>query len=139
LTPCGSSPFDAIEKAMSRLLWVFLAGGLGSCVRYGAVTLTVRLFGQSYPWGVFGVNVVGSFLIALVMVLAVARAQIGEELRIALTAGFLGGLTTYSSFNQDTLKLLDGKQYATAAAYVGSTLIACLVAGVLGTLVGRRI
>ena len=124
---------------MARLLWVFLAGGVGSCVRYGTVTLTERFFGQSYPWGVFGVNVVGSFLIALVMVLAVTKASISEDVRIALTAGFLGGLTTYSSFNQDTLKLLDGKQYATAALYVGTTLVVCLVAGVLGTALGRRI
>ena len=56
-----------------------------------------------------------------------------------LTAGFLGGLTTYSSFNQDTLSMLDRKLYGTAAVYLFVTLVTCLIAGVLGTKLGRSI
>lgn len=124
---------------MERLLLVCLAGAIGSGLRYLVVTWTQRAFGESFPWGVLGVNVVGSFLIALVSVIAVTRAEISPAMRITLTAGFLGGLTTYSSFNQDTLSMLDRKMYGTAAVYLAVTLVTCLLAGVLGTKLGRSI
>jgi fluoride exporter len=124
---------------MERLLLVCLAGGIGSGIRYLFVTWTQRAFGESFPWGVLGVNLVGSFLIALVSVLAVTKAEITPAMRVTLTAGFLGGLTTYSSFNQDTLSMLDRKLYGTVAVYMLATLVLCLVAGVLGTKLGRRI
>ena len=124
---------------MERLLLVCLAGAIGSGLRYLVVTWTQRAFGESFPWGVLGVNVVGSFLIALVSVIAVTRAEISPAMRITLTAGFLGGLTTYSSFNQDTLSMIDRKLYGTAAAYLLVTLVSCLLAGVLGTKLGRSI
>ncbi len=124
---------------MTRLLLVFLAGGIGSVLRYLVVTSSERLFGTSFPWGVLGVNIVGSFLIALVMVYATSRVDVSPTTRIALTAGLLGGLTTYSSFNQDTLSMLDRKLYGTAALYVVVTLVVCLFAGAIGTMVGRRV
>lgn len=124
---------------MERVLLVFVAGGLGSVLRYLVVTWTQRVFGESFPWGVLGVNVVGSFVIALVSVLALTKAELTPTIRVTLTAGFLGGLTTYSSFNQDTLAMLDRKLYGTAAVYVLATLVVCLIAGMLGTGLGRRI
>jgi CrcB protein len=124
---------------VERVLLVGLAGGIGAILRYLVVTWTERAFGTSFPWGVLGVNVAGSFLIALVMVLAVTRADLTPTVRVTITAGFLGGLTTYSSFNQDTLSMLDRKQYGTAALYVGVTLVACLAAGALGTALARKV
>lgn len=124
---------------MQRILLVFVAGGIGSTLRYLVVTWTQRALGEAFPWGVLGVNVVGSFLIALVSVLALTKAEISPTMRVTLTAGFLGGLTTYSSFNQDTLAMLDRKQFVTAATYVLVTLVTCLLAGALGTALARRI
>jgi fluoride exporter len=125
---------------MERVVLVFLAGGVGSVLRYLLVTWTQRAFGEAFPWGVLGVNVVGSFFIALVSVLAISRMEIiSPAMRITLTAGFLGGLTTYSSFNQDTLSMIDRKLYGTAAIYILVTLAMCLVAGALGTKLGRRV
>lgn len=115
-----------------------MAGGIGSALRYLVVTWTERAFGTSFPFGVFGVNIVGSFLIAVVMMLAISRADmITPTVRLTLTAGFMGGLTTYSSFNQDTLSMLDKKQYGAALFYVSATLIACILAGWLGVSVAR--
>src|SRR5262245_58283002 len=103
---------------MTRLFLVFLAGGIGSVIRYLVVTGTERFFGASFPWGVLCINVIGSFLIALVMMLAVTKAGVSPTVRVTLTAGFLGGLTTYSSFNQDTLSMLNQKLYGTAMLYM---------------------
>ena len=124
---------------MERLLLVCLAGGIGSGIRYLVVTSAERAFGSSFPFGVLGVNVIGSFLIALVTVLAVTKAELTDTMRVTLTAGFLGGLTTYSSFNQDTLALFDKRLYGTAALYLTATFLTCMLAGVLGTIAGRRI
>lgn len=124
---------------MERLLFVCLAGAIGAGLRYLVVVWTQRALGESFPWGVLGVNVVGSFLIALVSVIAVTRAEISPALRVSLTAGFIGGLTTYSSFNQDTLSMLDRRLYGTAAVYLVATLVTCLLAGALGTKIGRSL
>jgi CrcB protein len=122
-----------------RLLLVCLAGALGCGTRYLVINWTQRALGESFPWGVFTVNVVGSFVIAAVSVFALTKTGLTEAARAAISAGFLGGLTTYSSFNQDTLAMLDKKAYATAAVYVAATLLACLLAGGLGTYAARRI
>jgi CrcB protein len=124
---------------MERLLLVFLAGGVGSAVRYLVSLWAERTFRSPFNWGVVGVNVVGSFLIAAIAVFAVTKAEMSATLRIALTTGFIGGLTTYSTFNQETLGLLDRKLYFTAALYVLMTLVVCSLAGVVGTFVARKI
>ena len=89
--------------------------------------------------GVLTVNVVGSFLIALIGILALTRAEMTPLLRLTLTTGFLGGLTTYSAFNQDTLSMIDKKLYGTAVAYIAITVVGCLAAGFAGAIVGRRV
>jgi fluoride exporter len=124
---------------MQRLLLVCLAGGIGSGLRYLVVAWAERTFGTAFPWGVFTVNVVGSFLIALIGILALTKAEMTPLLRLTLTTGFLGGLTTYSAFNQDTLSMIDKKLYATALAYIAVTIVGCLAAGFAGAIVGRRV
>lgn len=123
---------------MDRLLYVFLAGGLGSGVRYLVSEQALRSFGPGFPYGTLIVNVVGCFSMSLVMFLAVETSHVSPTLRVALTTGFMGGLTTYSAFNYETLKLFEAKAYGVALASFAATTIACLLAGVLGALVARR-
>lgn len=123
---------------MDRLLYVCLAGGLGSGVRYLVSELSLRTFGQGFPFGTLIVNVVGCFGMSLVMCLALETAHVSPTLRVALTTGFMGGLTTYSAFNYETLKLLDSKSYGLALASFAATTLLCLSAGVLGVLAARR-
>jgi CrcB protein len=120
-----------------RLLYVCALGAIGSGARYLAVEWAARAFGKSFPWGVLGVNVVGSFAIALVATISAAR--LSDDARVAIATGLLGGFTTYSAFNQDTLKLFEQRNYGTASLYVVATLVVCLVAGVAGTALGKRI
>lgn len=123
---------------MDRLLYVFLAGGLGSGVRYLVSELSLRTFGQGFPVGTLIVNVVGCFAMSLVMGVALGSTQISPTLRVALTTGFMGGLTTYSAFNYETLKLVDSKAYGMALVSFGATTVLCLFAGVLGAIAARR-
>jgi CrcB protein len=114
-----------------RFALVCLAGALGSGLRYLIVAWADR-------WGVFAVNIVGSFFIAVVSVIALGKMGMTDTTRLVISAGFLGGFTTYSSFNQATLQLLDQRAFASALGYIALTLVACLLAGVAGTMVAKR-
>lgn len=119
---------------MPRFLLVCLGGALGSGARYLTVVWATRLFGIAFPYGTFIVNVIGSMVIAIVVQLVAP-----SELRFFLVTGVLGGFTTYSSFNEETLLLVRSGAYGTAIANVLLTVIACLIAGVAGVMIARAI
>ncbi|MBR1695706.1 MAG: fluoride efflux transporter CrcB [Selenomonas sp.] len=93
-------------------LYVFIGGGIGAVCRYFVTTMAGALLGGMFPWGTFTVNVLGSFLMGLVMgsllPLAKSLQLLPESLRLLLTVGFLGGFTTFSSFSMETMTLLRG-------------------------------
>jgi CrcB protein len=118
-----------------RLLLVCAGGALGSGLRYLVSTWAARALGADFPRGTLIVNVTGSFVLAFVF--AVPGERLSPELRLFLGAGICGGYTTYSSFNTETLALFDQGSVALAAANVALTVLACLVAGVAGLVLGR--
>ena len=121
---------------MVRLLWICLAGAAGTAARYLIGLWSVGRFGPTFPYGTLIVNLTGCFLIALVMDVAAARSW-PETTRLAVTVGFLGGFTTYSSFNFETTRLAQTAILSGAAAYVLATLFGGLAAGILGMLAAR--
>jgi CrcB protein len=116
-------------------LWVGLGGALGSIARYHVGLLTARRF-SGLPWGTLAVNLLGSLLLSLLVHLAL-RGRVDEPVRIALGVGVLGGFTTYSSFNHETLALLQQGAWPRAAAYVALTVLGGLACGALGWSLGR--
>jgi CrcB protein len=124
---------------MERFLIICASGAAGTGVRYLVGLWAGQRFGPAFPYGTMIVNVAGCFLIALVMQLSVSVVGFPPNLRFALTTGFMGGLTTYSSFNYETTKLLEDGSYTLAAANLLVTLAACAVAGLLGLLLARRL
>lgn len=118
--------------------WIMGAGALGSGARYLVGTWALESLGGGFPYGTLIVNVLGSFALGVVAHLATASAW-SPELRGAVAIGFLGGFTTYSSFNQETLTLLGGGASGTAALNIVVTLIAGLTAGWLGLLLARQL
>ena len=116
-------------------LWVGLGGAIGSIARYQIGLFAMRRW-AGFPWGTLAVNILGSLLISMLMQL-VLRGRLDESARIALGVGLLGGFTTYSSFNYETIALAQQGAWGRAVAYVGLTLLGCLAAGVLGWAVTR--
>ena len=116
------------------VMWVLLAGGLGSAARYLIGHWAATALGVGFPYGTLIVNLVGCF--ALGLVVAVAGSWHGD-VRAAIAAGFLGGFTTYSSFNQETLTMLTGGAASVAVLNVLITLAGGLAAGTLGLTAGR--
>lgn len=124
---------------MERFLIVCLGGAAGTGARYLIGLWSARQLGTAFPYGTLIVNVVGCFLLALVMRVAIGTPTFPANLRLALTTGFMGGLTTYSTFNYETSTLLEEGATRTAIANLGVTVVGCFLAGVLGLLVGRRL
>ncbi|MEB2312822.1 MAG: fluoride efflux transporter CrcB [Sorangiineae bacterium] len=124
---------------MERLAWVCLGGALGSGTRYLVATWAGRTLESAFPFGTFIVNVAGSFLLMVVLELALSTELVGPNLRLALTTGFMGGLTTYSTFNYETLTLLRERAWLLAIGNVAFTLVSCLAAGVAGMTLVRRL
>lgn len=134
-----------------RLLLVCLGGALGSGLRYLFGLLAARLFGGAFPWGTLGVNLIGSLLISLVIGLSLGRdgglslgrdggaGLVSPTLRLFLTTGVMGGLTTYSAFNHEVLTLLEAGSQPRALAYIAATLLGCLAMGALGLALSRVI
>ena len=121
-----------------QLLWIVVAGGLGSGSRYLIGTWAVERIGAGFPYGTILVNLLGCFAIGFAMQAASVSAW-SPELRAAVTAGFLGGFTTYSSFNHETLTLFANGFPVAAAVNVAITLAGGLAAGWLGLLLARQI
>lgn len=115
-----------------QLLAVCLGGALGTGARYLVSTWAARAFGEAYPYGTLAVNLVGCFLMAAILHAGLARGVISPALRVTLTAGVMGGLTTYSSFNQETFRFLQRGMYLQGASYFAATVLGCMLAAALG-------
>jgi fluoride exporter len=120
-----------------RLLWITAGGALGTLARYLLEGWVQRASASAFPFGILAVNVLGSFAIGLVMTVLAERGALDSTLRLALTTGLLGGFTTYSSFNYQTLELFRAREWLSAGLYLGGTVASCLVAGALGLAAGR--
>lgn len=123
---------------MSRFLWICLFGAAGTGARYLLSVWTAERVSSGFPLATLAVNIIGCFAMAIV-VEGAFRAGWPETLRLALTAGLLGGFTTYSSFNFEATRLLETGAATMAAAYVLVTLLGACAAGLLGLAVGRHL
>ena len=124
---------------MTRLLWIGFAGALGTMTRYLVGLWAGRTLGAGFPYGTLIVNLVGCFLIAGITHVALSSTLISPTMRLTLTTGFMGGLTTYSSFNLETTQALQRGSWGTASLNFGATVAGCFLAGLLGLVVARRI
>ena len=123
---------------MERFLWICLAGAAGTGVRYLIALWSAERLGAAFPFGTLLVNVAGCFAIAAVMQFAVALSW-STTLRSAITIGFIGGLTTYSSFNYETTQLIETGASRVAALYAAATIAGAFAAGWLGMLCARLV
>lgn len=122
-----------------RLLLVCLGGALGGGLRYvmsGALTVWL---GPGFPYGTLAVNILGSFLIGLIQEVGTTSLLIPDTTRLFLTVGIMGGLTTYSTFSYETVRLIESGSWHHAWINVVVTTTICLTVCVLGIAVGRAL
>lgn len=126
---------------ISNFFLVFVGGGVGAVVRFLVTTAAARW--AAFPLGTLAVNAGGSFLMGLVMgavlLLTEKYGLIAEPLRLLLAVGFLGGLTTFSSFSFETLLLLKGGSYLLAFCNIALQLLAGLLLAALGMVLAKAL
>jgi fluoride exporter len=110
----------------ARLLAAVAAGGAIGAVTRWAVTEAFPARGADFPWSTFGINVVGSFALALLPAFLVVRSN--RTLTVFLGPGILGGFTTLSAYSEQSRALLADGHVGTAGLYVVGTIAACLLA-----------
>jgi len=123
---------------LDRYIMVMLGGATGSLARYVLGTAIMTRLGPRFPMGTLVINVTGSFLIGLLMTLFTERLQPHANWRLVLVVGFLGGYTTFSSFEWETLSLVkDGGRWLGVLNIVGSVLLG-YTAVWLGSIAAKR-
>jgi CrcB protein len=121
-----------------KYILILLGGGVGSLARYVVGSAIASRFGTRFPTGTMVVNVTGCFLIGLIMTLLTERLQPHPYWRLALVVGFLGGYTTFSSFEWETYSAVrEGGLWVGLANIVGSVTLG-YAAVWLGALLARR-
>jgi CrcB protein len=123
---------------MERLFWICVAGAAGTAARYVIAIWAAQRLGSAFPHGTLVVNLAGCFAIGALMHAAL-MLDWSPTLRLALTVGFLGGFTTYSSFNYDTMRLYEEGAMVAAAANVALTVLGGFAAGWMGLAVARAL
>lgn len=118
------------------LLLIALGGAVGSVSRYGLGLVVQKATHAAFPVGTLTVNVLGSFLVGT-LAKAFMHTQTHPDLRAMLIVGFCGGFTTFSAFSLETVGLVQGGEWAKAAAYVGASIVLCLASTAIGFAIVR--
>jgi CrcB protein len=119
-----------------RFFVICAAGAAGTGARYLIALWAARRIGLGFPYGTLMVNLAGCFAIAAVMHIALTFGW-PTAIRTAITVGFLGGFTTYSSFNYETMRLAESGAMGAAAANAALTIVGGFAAGWIGLLCAR--
>lgn len=122
-----------------RLVWIAVAGALGAVSRYQVEGWVSNVTKGDLPYGTLVVNVSGSFLLGFLFTLLTERLLPHPDLRVALTVGFVGAYTTFSTLTFETLQLGQAGAISAAAMNVVGSFTAGMVAVWLGTVVGRAL
>jgi CrcB protein len=121
-----------------RYLLVMVGGGAGAVARYVAASAIMTRAGGRFPLGTLIVNVTGCFLIGLLMTLLTERYNLDPNWRLLLVVGFLGGYTTFSSFEWETLTAVRDGAVWIGALNVGLSVVLGYLAVWLGATLARR-
>lgn len=122
---------------MINVLAVFVGGGLGAVLRYLTGLFVARFALLSFPFATFMVNVVGSFLIGLFYALCMDKMVISPVMKVALTVGLCGGLTTFSTFSFELFNMIISGHFLPAFLYILLSISLCLIAVWFGSSVGK--
>jgi len=124
---------------VQRLLLIALGGAIGTVLRYLTGGVAARWLGVEFPYGTLIVNLVGAFVIGVVQEIGTESLLISDDVRLFLATGMMGGLTTYSAFSYETVRLLELGAWPQAGANVVITTLACLILCLLGISTGRLV
>jgi CrcB protein len=124
---------------LSQILFIAVGGAIGAVLRYLGSTAVYAWLGRGFPYGTLFVNVLGSLIMGVLAILLIERISTGPELRALLLIGLLGSFTTFSTFSIETLNLIEQGGLIKAGLNILLSVILCLAAAWVGTLLGRQL
>ena len=124
-------------------MWHILASAMGGAIgcvsRYFLAETIYEAWGDVFPYGILVANVIGCLLMGCLATIMVHKMELSIVWRGAVLVGFLGGLTTFSSFSLDTVRLIEEGFVAKAAIYVLASVVLCVSATLLGVFVAEKV
>ncbi len=122
---------------MEKYFFIGLGGCIGSISRYSLSGYMYRIFGDGFPYGTLDVNIVGCFIIGVLMSMFEERFVVQPNLRLFLTIGILGGFTTFSSFSFETVELVKAGNFLSAGINASASVFGCFIATWIGSILGK--
>lgn len=119
-------------------LFIGIAGAVGALLRYG-ISLVLPYTGDAFPFATASANLIGSFLITLLMAYFSGKKQLSAKFETALYVGFFGSFTTFSTFSVETIQLFQNKAYLLAVAYVIISAVGGFFLAAFGYYFGKRL
>ena len=124
--------------AILRILLIAIFGAVGTLARYGLQGVVQIRAGGAFPYGTLLINLTGCFLLGLIGQFTLNRMLISPDWRVAITVGFFGGYTTFSSFGWETAKMLEDGEWLRASTYVAASVFVGLFLSVAGIRLANR-
>jgi len=121
-----------------RILLIAIFGAVGTLARYGLQGIVQVRAGGAFPYGTLLINLTGCFLLALIGQFTLNRMLISPVWRVAITVGFFGGYTTFSSFGWETAKMLEDGEWLRATTYVAASVFVGLFLSMAGIRLANR-
>jgi fluoride exporter len=121
-----------------RLTLIAVFGAIGTLARYGLQGFIHAGARGTFPYGTLLINLTGCFLLGLIGQLTLNRMMISPDWRVAITVGFFGGYTTFSSFGWETAKMLEDGEWLPATTYVTASVVVGLLLSVAGIRLANR-
>jgi len=116
---------------------VTLGSGIGGLLRYIISDFVYKYSSSLFPYGTLTVNIVGSFILGLVIFYLDSLKLVSSEMRLFLTIGLCGGLTTFSTFSYETVKLIQDSQYLLAGTNILLNVFVTILAVLLAAFISK--
>jgi CrcB protein len=126
-------------ETLTKYLAVAVGGALGAMARYYLNGSALSRVAVPFPTATFVINVTGSFILGFFLTLVTERVNVSPHLRLAVAVGFVGAYTTFSTFEYENAKLIEGREYLTAFLYVALSFIVGLAAVWGGIIMARKL
>ncbi len=124
---------------MYAMISVFIGGGLGALLRYIICHYYSKACNLTFPYHTFGINVLGSFILGFIIYSINSKTGFDNNLKLFLTVGFCGGLTTFSTFSLESLELFKQGKIVEFLLYTFGSVVICLLGAVLGAYFARYV
>jgi len=124
---------------IQQLSAVAIGGAAGAVMRWLMASGVQKMAGGAFPWGTFAVNALGSFLLGFLFVWLIERSTANELIRLAITVGFMGAFTTFSTYSLESVRLLQEGAFSLAFGNIAGQVIVCLLLTWLGVQLARVI